>query len=258
MIAAEFVASYFDAWNHGDAGAVAGHLSERGIYCDVPYQEQLNGRELFEYLQRFFAGDSLRYQLMGEVLSGANTIAFQYRAYRSTDAGKTLWTGAEFVTLEGDTALKIEDYYRGPESQETLSQPEQREGEGRVQRYAKSGLNEQQLRSFMGRLAALMRREHSYLDPELTLPRLARQMGCSVNHLSQVINAGFGMSFYDYINRCRVDEAARLLGSTQGATQSILDIALSVGFNSSSTFYSAFKKVTGRTPAQYRQSSRSG
>ncbi len=256
MIAAEFVASYFDAWNHGDASAVAGHLSERGIYCDMPYEEQLTSRELFDYLQQFFAGDNLRYQLMGEVLSGASTIAFQYRAYRSNNAETTLWTGAEFVTLDGDTALKIEDYYRSSEPQETGPRAEQADGEERVRRYAKSGLNEQQLRSFMGRLAALMRREHGYLDPELTLPRLAQQMGCSVNHLSQVINAGFGMSFYDYINRCRVDEAARLLGSTQGDTQSILDIALSVGFNSSSTFYSAFKKFTGRTPAQYRQSCR--
>ena len=109
------------------------------------------------------------------------------------------------------------------------------------------------MKDCMGRLSTLMSDEHCYLEPNLTLPQLAERLDCSVNHLSQVINAGFGMSFYDYINGYRVRRAEQLLGAADAESQAILDVALAVGFNSSSTFYSAFKKVTGVTPAQYRK-----
>ena len=96
--------------------------------------------------------------------------------------------------------------------------------------------------------------EHCYLDPNLTLPQLAQRLDCSVNHLSQVINSGFGMSFYDYVNGYRVRRAEELLGTSGAQSRAILDVAHSVGFNSSSTFYSAFKRVTGSTPTQCRRS----
>jgi AraC-like DNA-binding protein len=78
-------------------------------------------------------------------------------------------------------------------------------------------------------------------------------MDCSVNHLSQAINAGFGVSFYDYVNGYRVRQAADILCCGDTESNGILDVALAVGFNSTSTFYAAFKKITGQTPAQYRR-----
>jgi AraC-like DNA-binding protein len=95
--------------------------------------------------------------------------------------------------------------------------------------------------------------EKIYLNSEMTLPALAGLMECSVNHLSQVINAGFGASFYDYLNSYRIEEAKRILGGADSASQAILDIPFEVGFNTNSAFYAAFKKSTGQTPAQYRR-----
>ena len=45
-----------------------------------------------------------------------------------------------------------------------------------------------------------------------------------------------------------------LLAPCEGDTPTVLAVALQVGFNSTSTFYVAFKKVAGQTPAQYRRS----
>jgi AraC-like DNA-binding protein len=251
MISADFVASYLDAWNERDADAVADHLADGGTYCDMPTQRQLSGNELIAHLREYFSRDHCQYQLVGDILVGENSIAFQYRALPEEDSGQRPWTGAEFVTFEGDSVVRIEDYYRSPELDAATGQGGR--WQRRVQRYAKSGLDDAALKDCMHRLSALMNDQHCYLEPNLTLPQLAERMDCSVNHLSQVINAGFGMSFYDYINGYRVRRAEQLLGASESGSQAILDVALAVGFNSSSTFYSAFKKATGVTPAQYRK-----
>ncbi len=251
MISADFVASYLDAWNERDADAVADHLAVGGTYCDMPTQRQLSGSELIAHLKEYFAREHCQYQLVGEILVGENAIAFQYRALPEEGSGQSPWTGAEFVTFEGDSVVRIEDYYRSPELE--AASEEGGRWQRRVQRYAKSGLDADAMKECMGRLSTLMSDEHCYLEPNLTLPQLAERLDCSVNHLSQVINAGFGMSFYDYINGYRVRRAEQMLGAADAESQAILDVALAVGFNSSSTFYSAFKKVTGVTPAQYRK-----
>jgi AraC-like DNA-binding protein len=93
-----------------------------------------------------------------------------------------------------------------------------------------------------------------YLKPDLTLPVLAEEVGCSVNHLSQVINSGFEMSFFDYVNNYRVRHAKELLLKMDGKKGAILNIAFTVGFNSNSAFYAAFKKHVGMAPAMFRRS----
>jgi AraC-like DNA-binding protein len=254
MISSDFVSSYFDAWNDHDAGAVAEHLARGGTYCDMPFQRQLARAELIAHLKEYFAQDNCRYQPMGEILRGEHSIAFQYRACPVDEPGEdTGWSGAEFVTMQGDAAGRIEDYYRSPDLESALQVMGPLPGKQRVQRYAKSGLDEEGLQEVMARLTELMKADQLYLDPDLSLPQLAERMDCSVNHLSQAINAGFGASFYDYVNGYRVGQAADVLRTGDTGSNAILDVAWTVGFNSISTFYAAFKKITGQTPAQYRR-----
>ncbi|MEP5566331.1 MAG: helix-turn-helix domain-containing protein [Halioglobus sp.] len=247
MTSKDFVTSYFEAWNQHDAGGVAEHLSISGKYHDIPVQQEWNRDEFIEHLNRFFAADKNRYSLVGEILTASNSIAFQYRASPiGSDDDALGWMGAEFITMEGDTAGKIEDYYQDAEAMQA--------GQGIItRRYAKSGLDESGLKRVMDRVTQLMQQEQRYLDSNLSLPQLATELSCSVNHLSQAINAGFGMSFFDYVNQYRVNAAKKLLSAQDERKGAILDIALSVGFNSTSTFYAAFKKSTGQTPAQYRR-----
>ena len=247
MTSKDFVTSYFEAWNQHDAGGVAEHLSHSGKYCDIPLQQEWNRDEFIEHLNSFFAQDRNRYSLLGEIHTAKNSIAFQYRASPiDSDDDSLDWMGAEFITMEGDAAGKIKDYYQDADAMQA--------GRGIVtRRYAKSGLDESGLKRVMERLAELMQEDRMFLDSNLSLPQLATELNCSVNHLSQAINSGFGMSFFDYVNQYRVNAAEQQLSAHGGRKGAILDIALSVGFNSTSTFYAAFKKSTGQTPAQYRR-----
>jgi len=261
MRAADFVQSYFDAWNHRDPVAVADHLSCDGVYLDVPENTSRSHDELVISLNSFFSQYRHRYELIGDILEGPNTIAFQYRmcplVQERESADERLIQGAEFITLHGDAAMSIHDYYEIP----GLGQPS---GVTRAMarsaratqsaKYAKSGLSDEQLASYKQRLEHVMQTEQAYLRSDLTLPNLASVVDCSVNHLSQVINAGFGVSFFDYLNRYRVEHAKELLCELNGRGNAVLNIAFTVGFNSNSAFYAAFRKYVGQTPAQYRRS----
>jgi len=257
MHATEFVESYIDAWNHCDAQGVADHLTDDGIYRDIPQNEQRSHDELVAYLTGFFAHYQLRYELIGEILKSENAIAFQYRASPPEDvaAGKfrNQYGGAEFVTLYGDAAMTITDYYDIPGMNRPSNIARLSSGKTRIHKYAKSGLNSGQLLEYKHRLEHIMQSQQAFLRSDLTLPKLAQAVDCSINHLSQVINSGFGLSFFDYLNQYRIDHARALLSEIDGRGNAILNIAFTVGFNSNSAFYAAFKKRVGQTPAQYRQ-----
>jgi AraC-like DNA-binding protein len=252
--ATEFVESYMDAWNHRDPEAVAGHLADNGTYIDVPENKQRTHDELIVSLTEFFSTYRHRYELIGEILKGRDTVAYQYRMQpvSKTEPGEIIY-GADFISLRGDTAVMITDYYDIP-GQELRSEIARATSRSKGNhKYAKSGLNERQLHEYKNRLARIMQTEQVFLQPDLTLPKLAQQVGCSVNHLSQVINAGLGMSFFDYLNHFRIEHAKQLLTQSNGQGNAVLNVAFSVGFNSNSAFYAAFKKCVGQTPAQFRR-----
>ena len=125
--------------------------------------------------------------------------------------------------------------------------------DGIARKYMKSGLSNETFERLKSRLTDLMTNDRTYLYSDLTLPKLAHLMHCSVNCLSQVINAGFGMSFFDFLNRHRIEAAKRLLIQSDNRRQSIITVAYAVGFNSNSAFYTAFKNSCGQIPAQFRR-----
>ena len=98
-----------------------------------------------------------------------------------------------------------------------------------------------------------MAEQKPYLDPELSINDLADLVKCNRHHLSQVLNDELHRSFYDYINRFRVDEARQLLIDPANEGLKIASIAYDAGFNSLSTFNDVFKKIAGVTPSQFRK-----
>lgn len=92
-----------------------------------------------------------------------------------------------------------------------------------------------------------------YLDTDITLPKLAERLDTSKEVLSQVINRELNLNFNTFLNRYRVEEAKKKLRDPKENQFVILKIALDVEFNSKSSFNAVFKKMTGMSPSQYRE-----
>ncbi|WP_299764951.1 helix-turn-helix domain-containing protein [uncultured Dokdonia sp.] len=100
----------------------------------------------------------------------------------------------------------------------------------------------------------LITEEKLYLNSQLSLDYTATKLNISANYLSQIVNNHSNYSFTDYINQQRIGLAKQLLVDPEFDKYTILSIALETGFNSKSSFYNAFKKVTQITPTQYKKS----
>ncbi|MDH7446259.1 helix-turn-helix domain-containing protein [Aquimarina sp. 2201CG14-23] len=101
----------------------------------------------------------------------------------------------------------------------------------------------------------LMKEAKIYRDASLGLEGISKMLKISSNYLSQMVNKLSGANFSDYVNSFRVEDAKSKLKDPNFANYTVLAIALESGFNSKSTFYNAFKKHTGISPNEYRETS---
>jgi len=119
-------------------------------------------------------------------------------------------------------------------------------------RYEKSPLSKEYTEYWKEKIFKTLNAEKPYLDPDLTLMKLAETVGTSDKILSQIINTELDVTFYDLINGFRIEEVKKLLSSDNGMT--ILESAFASGFNSKTAFNSIFKKKTGMTPSRFKTS----
>lgn len=101
------------------------------------------------------------------------------------------------------------------------------------------------------RLNKLIIERQVFKNPELKLVDMAREINVPPHQLSQFLNESLGKTYTWYINELRINEACKML--TARSHLSIEAIGFEVGFNSRSTFFSAFKKVKGTTPALFQR-----
>lgn len=99
-------------------------------------------------------------------------------------------------------------------------------------------------------LEQAMAGEEMFKNPNLTLNELAKAVNLTSHQLSQVLNDDLGKNFTSYVNEYRINEACRMM--TKEHPFSLEAIGYEVGFNSKSTFYSAFKKLKSTTPLLYK------
>ena len=103
-------------------------------------------------------------------------------------------------------------------------------------------------------LLSYMKKQQSYLDPELNLKDLAASLQMSRSQLSEIINYGFGKNFNDFINSYRIEHFKQLLRQGRQEHLSLLGLAFESGFNSKATFNRVFRKYTGQSPSEYLNS----
>ena len=87
------------------------------------------------------------------------------------------------------------------------------------------------------------------LAADLAISELAAQAGLSSFHFARVFRRETGETPHQFVTRLRLEEAARLLRATD---QTVLQVAIAVGFESASHFSVQFKRGYGVTPLAYR------
>lgn len=91
-----------------------------------------------------------------------------------------------------------------------------------------------------------------FLNSKISLGLLSRLIDISEGYISQLINRNFEGNFNTYINSLRIEYAKSILADNSYNNYTIEAVGIECGFNSRSSFYSAFKKFTGKTPKEYR------
>lgn len=118
----------------------------------------------------------------------------------------------------------------------------------------------EQIGSFYGRIVQTMEVERTFTDMDLTLAKLSKLLGTNTQYISKAINQGSGLNFNQFVNHYRVHEAKRLmLGLSDLAAGRVTDserIMELTGFKSRSTYFNAFKALTGMPPGQFISFSR--
>lgn len=103
------------------------------------------------------------------------------------------------------------------------------------------------------KLKKYMTDEKPFLNPDLKIQDISKEINVPVRELSVLINHQLGQHFYDFVNTYRIENAMEILKDSSKSKVTILEILYEVGFNSKSSFNTAFKKQTGNTPTSYRK-----
>lgn len=148
----------------------------------------------------------------------------------------------------GYMGLRQPEVFRYEQAEDRAPEPETA-----AARYERSGLTDREAGRLKEALTAVMDGEHPWQDSGLTLAELAARLATTPHKLSEVLNSQLGQTFYDFVNGYRVREVQRRIAAGDARRVTILALAQDAGFASKSTFNLVFKKHTGQTPSDFRQ-----
>ena len=124
---------------------------------------------------------------------------------------------------------------------------------GRIRKSSQPDTPEPVDQDLIEKVCAAMEREKLYLNPRLTVEKVAVHLALPQRQVSSLIKHRFECNFLEYVNGYRVRQAKDALADPTNRDLSVLDIAVKSGFNSKATFNRFFKKLVGVTPSEYRR-----
>jgi len=113
-------------------------------------------------------------------------------------------------------------------------------------------LTDEEASELRTKLIKILNDDKLYLDEDLTLLKLAKELQSTDKKVSYFLNKHMNVTFYELINRYRVEAVKEKLGIEEFRKYSLLGVAFSCGFKSKSSFYRIFKKETGISPAEFK------
>ncbi len=127
---------------------------------------------------------------------------------------------------------------------------------GSDEKYKTSKLSKVDILQLCDIITKKVKSRHLHRKSDLNLNEFSQQVDIPSHQVSQAINQGLKMTFYDFINYYRVEEIKIRLNNKEADQFTLLALALEAGFNNKNSFNKAFKKFTGHTPSDYRKLNR--
>lgn len=124
-------------------------------------------------------------------------------------------------------------------------------GEELESKYKRSLLTKKQKAIIKDKIINFFKTERPYLNPEFNMSMLSNYLNIPKYQITEVLNVDIGKNFFQFVNEYRVEEVKNQLSDKKNL-YSIEAIGYESGFKSKSTFLTVFKKITGRTPTEYR------
>jgi AraC-like DNA-binding protein len=121
-------------------------------------------------------------------------------------------------------------------------------------KYRKSSLNESGKQKILSNIMLEFETREYFSENLASLSDLAKKIGESPHHVSQVLNEKLNKSFFELLAAYRVEKAKKILKEDTANKLIIEEISEMVGYNSKTAFNNAFKKLTGKTPSEFRKS----
>lgn len=121
-------------------------------------------------------------------------------------------------------------------------------------KYSGSALDGSHYENIIDKAKSYIEHNELYKTDKLTLNELSKSLNTNPKYLSQAINHHLKLSFVDFLNDYRVEEAKKQLLNKKNASLTLEAIGLMAGFKSKSAFFRAFKKATSTTPNQFVKS----
>lgn len=119
-------------------------------------------------------------------------------------------------------------------------------------KYAGSQQTAEERKALYAKIMRVMETDRPYFDPNFNLGQLADLLAATPRDVSESINGEGGKNFYDFANSYRIVAAQKAL--KEEPERGVLEVAYAVGFNSKSSFNAMFRKLTGKTPSQFKKS----
>tara|TARA_R110002073_G_scaffold103234_2_gene233705 strand:+ start:2173 stop:3402 length:1230 start_codon:yes stop_codon:yes gene_type:complete len=124
-----------------------------------------------------------------------------------------------------------------------------------LSKYKSSSLSKEEMDALSKQIKELFEVEEIYLEPQLKMDEIVKQLQSTTHKVSQTINSKTGKSFYDYVNQYRVEHFKKLLSNPDNRKYTVLALGIESGFNSKASLNRIFKQHTGISPKEFQKKS---
>jgi AraC-like DNA-binding protein len=250
----ELVDRYFSAWNQRNVPELLELMHAQASYYDAFWGETCSGqKELSTYFAANFELETRWYRQDDELVTTLNGLVVRYNAFDRNDAeGRIpIFNGAEILTLSDGLIMTISDMYCNPTTSDLIEVAALAEGQHGRANLVQQGLGAKSSSQIRRRLAKAAKEVTVFLDPSLTVTKLADYVDCSVMHLFYVLEEQEETTFLEFVHECRARYASTLLVDESNGDIVLAQIAEQSGFESEAQFRKAFQTTFGVDADEY-------